>query len=176
MERRRTSLLLLGLSSSGTHPLHSSAALAHLHRSLIHILLLGTIIYQFFPAGQKTIIDGISWRFPLLVILNAIYVNLWSTNHYILGKYSPSRPNSFPHISLPAFIFALFVSSAVTVCYFSPFHVILSTPFFSISTTLSRNSTAQIPMVMSSSSTFPSLSTTVGQPFSLSSVRLMPSV
>lgn len=105
MERRRTSLLLLGLSSSGTHPLHSSAALAHLHRSLIHILLLGTIIYQFFPAGQKTIIDGISWRFPLLVILNAIYVNLWSTNHYILGKYSPSRPNSFLiSLSQPSFL------------------------------------------------------------------------
>ena len=81
------------------HPLlHLSAALAHpLHRSLIHILLLGTIIYQFFPGGKKVIIDGISWRFPLLGILNAIYVNLWSTNHYIIGRYSPSHLNLFSH-------------------------------------------------------------------------------
>ena len=78
--------------------LHLSAALAHpLHRSLIHILLLGTIIYQFFPGGKKVIIDGISWRFPLLGILNAIYVNLWSTNHYIIGRYSPSHLNLFSH-------------------------------------------------------------------------------
>jgi hypothetical protein len=61
-------------------------------------LLFGTIIYQFFPAGKATIIDAISWRFPLLVILNAIYVNLWASHHYIL-----------------AFVLALFVSSAVTV-------------------------------------------------------------
>jgi hypothetical protein len=62
------------------------------------LLLLGTIIYQFFPAGKSVIIDGISWRFPLLGILNAIYVNLWAGHHYVV-----------------AFIFALFVSSAVTV-------------------------------------------------------------
>jgi hypothetical protein len=76
--------------------------------SLIHILLLGTVVYQFFPAGKKTIIDGISWRFPLLGILNAIYVNLWSTNHYVI-----------------AFIFALFVSSTVTHIYYvvKKFHV-----------------------------------------------------
>jgi len=69
--------------------------------TLIHILLLGTIIYQFFPQGKLVIIDGISWRFPLLGILNAIYVNLWSSHHYIV-----------------AFIFALFVSSTVTHIYY----------------------------------------------------------
>jgi len=68
---------------------------------LIHILLLGTIIYQWFPGGKVIIIDGISWRFPLLGILNAVYVHLWSTQHYIV-----------------AFIFALFVSSAVTHIYY----------------------------------------------------------
>jgi hypothetical protein len=68
------------------------------HRALIHLLLLGTVIYQFFPSGKTVIIDGISWRFPLLGVLNAIYVNLWASHHYIV-----------------AFIFALFVSSAVTV-------------------------------------------------------------
>ncbi|KAI0041746.1 hypothetical protein FA95DRAFT_1565054 [Auriscalpium vulgare] len=69
--------------------------------SLIHLLLLGTVIYQFFPGGKIVIIDGISWRLPLLGILNAIYVNLWSTHHYVV-----------------AFVFALFVSSAVTHIYY----------------------------------------------------------
>jgi hypothetical protein len=70
---------------------------------------LGTVIYQFFPAGKAVIIDGISWRFALLGILTAIYVNLWATHRYIF-----------------AFIFALFVSSAVTVSFRIPFISTLS--------------------------------------------------
>ncbi|KAF8621550.1 hypothetical protein AX15_007719 [Amanita polypyramis BW_CC] len=69
--------------------------------SLIHLLLLGTVVYQFFPGGKKTIIDGVSWRFPLLGVLNAVYVHLWATHHYVV-----------------AFIFALFVSSSVTHIYY----------------------------------------------------------
>ena len=44
------------------------------------------------------IIDGIGWRLPLLAILNAVYVHLWAAHYYVI-----------------AFVFALFVSSAVTV-------------------------------------------------------------
>jgi len=69
--------------------------------SLIHLLLLGYIIYQFTDAGKETIIDGIGWRFPLLAVLNAIYVNVWARGHYIV-----------------AFIFALFVSSTVSHIYY----------------------------------------------------------
>ncbi|KAF9244230.1 hypothetical protein BU15DRAFT_42158 [Melanogaster broomeanus] len=69
--------------------------------TLIHLLLLGTIVYQFTVPGKKVIVDAISWRFPLLGILNAIYVNLWSSHHYVI-----------------AFIFALFVSSTVTHVYY----------------------------------------------------------
>jgi len=69
--------------------------------SLIHLLLLGTIIYQFTPDGKRVIIDGISWRFPLLGVLNAVYVNLWASQRYLY-----------------AFIFALLVSSAVTHIYY----------------------------------------------------------
>jgi hypothetical protein len=68
--------------------------------SVIHILLLGYIIYQFTPNGKKTIIDGVSWRFPLLLVLNAIYVNVWVKGHYIV-----------------AFLFALLVSSTVSNIY-----------------------------------------------------------
>jgi len=68
---------------------------------LIHLLLLGTVIYQFFPAGKSVIIDGIGWRFPLLAVLNATYVNLWYTGHF---KW--------------ATLLSLFVSSAVTHIYY----------------------------------------------------------
>ena len=51
-------------------PLRMLRALTQ-RRSVIHVLLLGTVIYQFFDNGKKVIIDGISWRFPLLGILNA---------------------------------------------------------------------------------------------------------
>jgi len=46
-------------------------------RSIIHLLLLGAIVYQFFDAGKRVIIDGIGWRFPLLAVLNSIYVGTW---------------------------------------------------------------------------------------------------
>ncbi|KIP11518.1 hypothetical protein PHLGIDRAFT_27792 [Phlebiopsis gigantea 11061_1 CR5-6] len=69
--------------------------------SVIHVLLLGTIIYQFTEAGHRTVIDGISWRFPLLAVLNVVYVSLWASRHYII-----------------AFVFALLVSSAVTHIYY----------------------------------------------------------
>ncbi|KAJ7128926.1 hypothetical protein C8R43DRAFT_1026385 [Mycena crocata] len=69
--------------------------------SIIHLLLLGTIVHQFTAAGKAVIIDGISWRFPLLVVLNSIYVHFWSNENYVI-----------------AFIFSLFVSSAVTNVYY----------------------------------------------------------
>ena len=48
------------------------------------------MIYQFFPAGKRAIIDGISWRFALLGVLNVIYVNLWAEAHYIPGTRTRS--------------------------------------------------------------------------------------
>ncbi|KZV84730.1 hypothetical protein EXIGLDRAFT_741864 [Exidia glandulosa HHB12029] len=69
--------------------------------SAIHLLLFGFIIYQFFPEGKRTIIDGVGWRFPLLTVVNAVYVNVWNRGHYIV-----------------AFIFALIVSAAVSHTYY----------------------------------------------------------
>lgn len=86
---------------SGKETYITPAPWAFLIWSLIHLLLLGTVIYQFFPSGKQVIIDGISWRFPLLGILNAIFVNLWASHHYVI-----------------AFILALFVSSTVTHIYY----------------------------------------------------------
>src|SRR6266481_7848017 len=42
-----------------------------------HLLLLGAIVYQFFNAGKRVIIDGIAWCFSLLAILNSIYIGVW---------------------------------------------------------------------------------------------------
>jgi len=70
--------------------------------SFIHFLLLGLVFYQFTNAGKVLIIDGVGWRFPLLAVLNAVYVSVWAHGHYIV-----------------AFIFALFVSSAVSHIYYT---------------------------------------------------------
>ncbi|KAJ7588326.1 hypothetical protein C8J56DRAFT_1080261 [Mycena floridula] len=50
---------------------------------LTHFLLLGTIIYQFFPGGKRVIIDDIGWALPSVAILDAIYVRLWADHNYI---------------------------------------------------------------------------------------------
>ncbi|THH29861.1 hypothetical protein EUX98_g4335 [Antrodiella citrinella] len=86
---------------SGKETYITPAPWAFLIWSLIHLLLLGTIIYQFFEGGKRVIVDGISWRLPLLAVLNAIYVNLWSSHYYIV-----------------AFVFSLFVSSLVSHIYY----------------------------------------------------------
>ncbi|KAG6821042.1 hypothetical protein H0H93_007932 [Arthromyces matolae] len=90
-----------GVYYHGKETYITPAPWAFLIWSLIHLLLLGTVIYQFFPSGKRVVVDGISWRFPLLVVLNSIYVNLWATQHFVL-----------------AFVFALFVSSSVTHIYY----------------------------------------------------------
>ncbi|KAJ6602171.1 hypothetical protein B0H10DRAFT_1823389 [Mycena sp. CBHHK59/15] len=90
-----------GASYGGKETYLTPAPWAFLIWSLIHLLLLGTIIYQFTAPGKSVVVDGISWRFPVLVVLNAVYVNLWATKHYVI-----------------AFVFSLFVSSAVTHIYY----------------------------------------------------------
>ncbi|KAG8816153.1 hypothetical protein FRC17_000411 [Serendipita sp. 399] len=69
--------------------------------SLIHLLLIGFLIWQFTDSGKAIIIDGVAWRFPLLALLNAIYISVWARGHYIW-----------------AFILALFVSSSVSHIYY----------------------------------------------------------
>jgi hypothetical protein len=90
-----------GIYFSGKETYLTPAPWAFLIWTVIHALLFGTVIYQFFPSGKRVIVDGISWRLPLLGVLNAIYVNLWASRHYIW-----------------AFVAALFVSSAVTHIYY----------------------------------------------------------
>ncbi|CUA71301.1 hypothetical protein RSOLAG22IIIB_09475 [Rhizoctonia solani] len=90
-----------GAYRSGKETYFTPAPYAFAIWSLIHLLLLGYIIYQFTENGKKTIVDGIGWRFPLLAIVNTVYVNVWTKGHYVI-----------------AFIFALFVSSTVSHIYY----------------------------------------------------------
>jgi len=90
-----------GVYRSGKETYFTPAPYAFAIWSLIHLLLLGYIVYQFTENGRKTIIDGIGWRFPLLAVLNVVYVNVWTKGHYII-----------------AFIFALLVSSTVSHIYY----------------------------------------------------------
>jgi hypothetical protein len=52
---------------------------------LIHFLLLGFVVYQFFPAAHEVVVDGIHWHFLSLSVFNAIWVWLYSTDHTILA-------------------------------------------------------------------------------------------
>jgi hypothetical protein len=69
--------------------------------TLIHFLLAAMLIYQFTSRGKKVVIDGIGWRFPVLAVMNSIYVNVWGRGHYLV-----------------AFFLALFVSSTVSTIYY----------------------------------------------------------
>jgi len=69
--------------------------------SLIHLLLLGTLIFQFTPRGTEIIINSISWRFALLGLFNSVYIFFWSRHWYIL-----------------AFVLSLLVSATVSQIYY----------------------------------------------------------
>ncbi|EIW85468.1 hypothetical protein CONPUDRAFT_118366, partial [Coniophora puteana RWD-64-598 SS2] len=77
------------------------ASWAFLIWHVIHLLLLGTIIYQFTPSGKRVIIDSIGWRFPLLTVLNTVFVGLRATHQWV-----------------SSFVFALLVYSSVTHIYY----------------------------------------------------------
>jgi len=51
---------------------------------LIHFLLGGFVIYQFFGAND-IIVDGINWNFVGITLLNSLWLVLWQTDHRILA-------------------------------------------------------------------------------------------
>ena len=53
--------------------------------SLVHLLLLGTMFFQFTQRGKEIIIDSIGWRFALLGVFNTVYIFFWSRHWYILA-------------------------------------------------------------------------------------------
>jgi hypothetical protein len=81
-------------------PVHRSPIDRTHFRSLIHLLLLGTIFYQITPEGKQVIVDEISWRFSLLCVLSAVYVNLWASNHYVIGTWTHAVFMAYLHSRL----------------------------------------------------------------------------
>ncbi|KAK0548232.1 hypothetical protein OC846_004375 [Tilletia horrida] len=48
---------------------------------IIHVLLLGALIYQFFPAGYGPVVETIGWRLPVLALLTSIYSGFAAGQH-----------------------------------------------------------------------------------------------
>ncbi|CAD6889559.1 unnamed protein product [Tilletia controversa] len=48
---------------------------------IIHALLLGALVYQFFPAGYGPVIETIGWRLPILALLTSIYSGFAAAQH-----------------------------------------------------------------------------------------------
>ncbi|GAA5843249.1 hypothetical protein JCM5353_000719 [Sporobolomyces roseus] len=69
--------------------------------TLIDLLLLGYVVYQFFPKSHDAV-HSIGYRFALVGVLNAIFVHVFVTRHFIV-----------------AFIFALLVASTVSTIYYT---------------------------------------------------------
>jgi len=68
--------------------------------SLIDLLLLGTVIFQFFDAGYEPVIEGVGWRFAIIGILNGVWSTLFHRGHYVVG-----------------FVFTLLLALAVSTVY-----------------------------------------------------------
>jgi hypothetical protein len=69
-------------------------------RTIIDILLLGYVLYQFVDSSHDAV-HGIGWSFALLGVLNAIFLHVWRAQHYIVS-----------------FIFALLVAAVVSGSYY----------------------------------------------------------
>ncbi|GAA6025495.1 hypothetical protein JCM11491_002839 [Sporobolomyces phaffii] len=69
--------------------------------SLIDFLLLGYVIYQFFDKSHDSV-HGVGYRFALVGILNAIFLHVFVTRHFIV-----------------AFMFAILLASTVSTVYYT---------------------------------------------------------
>ncbi|KAI8987304.1 hypothetical protein BDF20DRAFT_849349 [Mycotypha africana] len=53
--------------------------------TLIHILLGGFVIYQWFDAAHEAAIHGVGWHFVISVLLNSAWLWLLRSGHFIIG-------------------------------------------------------------------------------------------
>lgn len=67
----------------------------------VHVLLLGYVIYQFFHDSRKVVVDGIGWRFPLLMVLSGAFFVAWCQKLY-----------------LPSFVLAFLLSGSVSHIFY----------------------------------------------------------
>lgn len=90
---------------SPAHTLHLSyltpAPYTFLVWSLIHLLLGGYIIYQWFDAATEIVKNGVGWHFVTASLLNALWLWLWTNDH-----------------TFWAWITLFFVSGAISFVYY----------------------------------------------------------
>jgi len=55
---------------------------------LVHILLGGFVIYQWFEPAQELTIRGVGWHFIIPTILNAVFLALWSKGQLLLAWFA----------------------------------------------------------------------------------------
>ncbi|KAI9256212.1 hypothetical protein BY458DRAFT_492643 [Sporodiniella umbellata] len=55
--------------------------------SLIHALLGGFVIYQFFEPAHEAAIHGVGWHFVASVLLSSAWLGLLKTGHFIIGFF-----------------------------------------------------------------------------------------
>jgi len=53
--------------------------------SLIDLLLLGTVIIQFFDVGHEAVVEGLGFNFAIIGLLNSAWVWFFHHNHHIIG-------------------------------------------------------------------------------------------
>ena len=53
--------------------------------SLIDLLLIGTVVVQFFDAGSEAVVEGLGFNFAIIGLLNAGWVWLFHHGHHIIG-------------------------------------------------------------------------------------------
>lgn len=70
--------------------------------TLINLLTLGLVIYQFFEDGYEPVVEGIGWRFAGVAILNALFAGAFSRGH-----------------SIVAFVIAIFLAVVLSHIYYT---------------------------------------------------------
>jgi hypothetical protein len=69
-----------------THPTYfTPASFVYGVWGLIHALLLGFVIYQFFPDANEVVYDGIHWHFLAINVWNSVWLFAYEKNHTILA-------------------------------------------------------------------------------------------
>lgn len=94
-----------GLSPCGEYvlPADMRAALTLIvTRTVIQVLLIGTLNYQFTEQGERVINDTLSWKFPLLIAANTAYLIAWFNRNFLV-----------------AFIIALHITALSSLMYFT---------------------------------------------------------
>jgi len=57
----------------------------HYAWSLIHVLLGGFVVTQWFEGAQNNVVLGVGWHFVISTLLNAAWIVLWEKGHLVLA-------------------------------------------------------------------------------------------